>query len=72
VIDVTIGRIITASTTPPASIVEPVEVTCPLNSGIQPKYSFKNCDSGRRNGRMTMMPQRPNTIEGTAASRSTM
>jgi len=65
------GRIITASTTAPARMVDPVVDTWPPKIGIQPRLWLSHSERGRSKGRITMMPQRPNTIDGTAARRST-
>ncbi len=73
VTEVMIGRIITASTTPAVKIVPPpASETLPLaNRKNQPRLSLRNVGDRPSHGASTKMPHRPNTIDGTAASRST-
>lgn len=69
---VMIGRIITATTMPAVKMVPPsCTFTLPLAKiGIQPRFSITHSENGKSTGPSTNRPQRPNTIEGTAASRS--
>ena len=69
---VMMGIIITASTTATVRIVRPVPETGPAKNGSQPRLSFSQAKDGCRSGASTVMPQSPNTTEGTAASRSMM
>ena len=69
---VTIGRIITARTTPATKIEPPIETLPVANRGNQPRVSLRNWANGVIAGASTSAPHNPKTIEGTAASRSTM
>ena len=55
----TIGRIITASTTPTTSIVRPVTEAGPANSGIQPRWFSSHSISPTAAGPRTKIPQSP-------------
>ena len=66
-----IGRIITASTRPAVSIVRPVADAGPAKSGIQPRLRAARSE-GHQPGARPAMPQKPKTMLGMAASRSTM
>ena len=72
--EVTIGRIIAESTTPAVKMVPPpASETSPcLNRKNQPRLRFRNCANGFNVGASTKMPHNPKTIDGTAASRSTI
>ena len=71
-IAVMIGTTITARTIAAVKIVRPVLDTGPAKSGNQPMFSTSQAYTGCTAGASTMMPQRPKTTDGTAASRSTM
>ncbi len=67
-----IGRIITASTIPAVKMLPPpLNETLPdLNSGNQPRWALRNPVSPSNLGARMKIPHRPNTMDGTAASRS--
>ncbi len=55
----TIGRIITARTSPATSIVRPVAEAGPSKSGMKPRFSSSHFITGTAAGPRTKMPQRP-------------
>ena len=56
---VTIGKIITASTTATVRMVRPVPDAGPANSGMNPRCSVSQTKLGCRAGARTPMPHRP-------------
>ena len=55
----TIGRIITASTTPTTSIVRPVAEAGPAKSGMKPRWSSSHPQARTAAGPRTKIPQSP-------------
>ena len=68
------GRIITASTTPAVKMLPPpASDTLPaLNRNNQPRFRLSKVSIGSSCGASTKIPHSPKTIDGTAASRSTI
>src|SRR6201996_1483129 len=72
--EVMMGRTITANTTPAVSMLPPpANETLPtLNRNSHPRWRLRSASIGSSCGASTKIPHSPNTIDGTAASRSTI